>query len=120
LDAKFTDESSDPCGKFFEFCCIKISLKNDMEDADKPGYKFSQVNSRYGGIEQRWLIVYSEAIYKSEEKAFLKKIVEEKESAQKQLWHLENQKFSTQQEAMEALEKIEKVMKYHFCASEFV
>ena len=93
---------------------------NDMDDAQKAGYKFSEVSSQYGGVEQRWLIVYSKAIYESEEKALQKKIAKEKESARKQLWHLENQEFSTPQEAIAALETIEKSLKYHFCSAELV
>jgi transposase len=57
------------------------------------GYQSVLINSDYGGIKQRWQLVYSEQAYTREKKSFLKRIDKEAEALKKVLWHLGNQVF---------------------------
>jgi transposase len=77
------------------------------------GYRISNCNSSYGGIEQRWLLVFSEHAYHREKKTLEKKIVKEAEKLSQSLWHLNNQVFHCEKDALKALEAIKKGYKLH-------
>jgi transposase len=77
------------------------------------GYKTAGYQSSYGGIEQRWLLVFSEQAYQREKKTLEKKLEREGEKLQKALWHFGNQKFHCEQDALKALEEIRKGYKLH-------
>ena len=72
------------------------------------GYKYSSHKSNYGGINQRWLLVYSEQAYKREAKTFERNLVKREEVLKKQLWHLGNQEFDSKKSACNALKAINK------------
>lgn len=77
------------------------------------GYQVQSVELCHYGMEQRWLIVYSNAAWNRAESA-LKKIVEkERETTSKQLFHLQAKRFASEREARDALEKIIEGCKYH-------
>lgn len=79
----------------------------------KDGYYFRPVKSSYGGIEQRWVIVFSEKAHEREMKTFqtnLKKLTEDK---QKELWHLCNKGFACEADAVKAAKEFGKKLKYH-------
>jgi transposase len=77
------------------------------------GYKTANFSSNYGDISQRWLLVYSQQSYDREKKTFERKLSRQDESLQKLLWHLSNEKFSCDEDAMKAVKKIEKQFPYH-------
>ena len=70
------------------------------------GYKTSSYISHYGGIEQRWLLIYSQESYQREKKALENKLAREHDKLKQSLWHLSNQVFSCQPDAKKAIEKI--------------
>lgn len=72
------------------------------------GYKTAEYNSSYGGIEQRWLLVFSEQAYQREKKTLEKKLEKEEEKLRKELWHFGNQVFYCEKDALKALEKMKK------------
>ena len=65
------------------------------------------------GITQRWLIVYSKQAEKRAEKTMAKAQKREYDTVQKALFHLQAQRFNTQQDAQKALLLIAKKLKYH-------
>jgi transposase len=77
------------------------------------GYRISNYHSSYGGIEQRWLLVFSEHAYDREKKTLEKKIVKEAEKLRQSLWHLNNQVFHCEKDALKALEAIKKGYQLH-------
>lgn len=77
------------------------------------GYKTAGYQSSYGGIEQRWLLVFSEQAYQREKKTLEKKLEREGEALQKALWHFGNREFHCEQDALKALEEIKKEYKWH-------
>ena len=72
------------------------------------GYKTSGYSSSYGGIEQRWLLVFSEQAYLREKKTLEKKITREEEKLKQALWHFRNQEFHCEQDAFKAFDEVKK------------
>ena len=91
----------------------------EMQDSTIPwitrerGYKTANFSSNYGGINQRWLLVYSQQSYEREKKTLDKKLDKLDESLNKTLWHLSNEMFSCVDDATKAIKKIEKEFIYH-------
>jgi transposase len=77
------------------------------------GYRMSGFDSLYGGIKQRWLLVFSEQAYHREKKTLEKKITKEAEKLKQALWHLSNQIFHCEKDAFKAFERIKKGYKLH-------
>jgi transposase len=67
------------------------------------GYKTASFGSTYGGIKQRWLLVFSSQAYAREEKTLTKKLKNQNEILKKALWHLSNECFQCEQDARNAL-----------------
>lgn len=97
---------------------VRQANPEDMEDADEAGYKWQEVGTVYGGVRQRWLVVYTQPGYEREEKSLRKRIAKAKEAAHKQLVHLEAKEFSCELVARLSVEKLQKSWHYHTCATE--
>lgn len=69
--------------------------------------------SSYGDIQQRWLVVESEARKKSDLKQLKGKIQKQFESAQKELRQRKRQNFACEKDAFAAAEKWSKGLRYH-------
>ena len=91
----------------------KISWEN-LEN----GYKIFETESNYGGMAQRWLLVYSEQAYKRETKTFERKVEAEGLELNKEAWHLSNKIFLCEQDALNAAKLFEKQYKYHLIESQ--
>lgn len=76
----------------------------DMEK----GYKISPVKSSYGGLEQRWILVYSAQAYKREQKTLEKNLLKKADALEKTLWHLGNNIFGCRKDAESALKTVNK------------
>lgn len=76
------------------------------------GYKMSTIESDYGGVLQRWLLIFSQKGYLREVKTLERQIAKEKAEAENQLWHLGNQLFQCPEDAKKSLE-IFKRLKFH-------
>jgi transposase len=68
-------------------------------------------------MEQRWLLVYSEQAYKREKKTFERKVAAEGLELTKDAWHLSNQIFQCEQDALNAAKLFETQYKYHVIES---
>jgi transposase len=77
------------------------------------GYKICVVESRYQGVHQHFVIVYSEQAFFRENKTLDKRVKEEAQEAERILWHLGNQKFSCEADAQKAVKGVTKTFKYH-------
>lgn len=90
----------------------KTIISKKYEEADwteyTDRYKYIPHKSSYGGIEQRWLLVYSKDAYECEAKTFTKNLEKKWEACKKELWHLGNQEFCCQKDAENEFKKIEK------------
>lgn len=74
-----------------------------MQPATENGYRYLSVESSYGDVAQRWLIVYSQAAYHREVATLEKKIAKERQTAKKSLRQLSHKEFNTQIAAREAV-----------------
>jgi transposase len=77
------------------------------------GYKIHAVKQYYGGVQQRWVLVFSEAAYAREIVTLNKNIQKENDEFTKILWHLGNQCFGCQKDIDTEVTKISRKLKYH-------
>lgn len=102
----------------------KELVKKDEKEIDwkelGKGYKIASFVSHYGGLEQRWLLVYSEQAYKREEKTLEKKLNGKDDTLKKALWHLGNEIFDSEKAALTALKKLVRKNRLYVIESEVV
>ena len=84
------------------------------------GYRYTEVESSYGGIKQRWLLVYSQQAYNREKKTFDKNLDKQYHEATTAAWHLETKVFGCKEDAMQAMEKLAKSFKLFLFESTIV
>jgi transposase len=84
------------------------------------GYKVSAHISHYGGVEQRWLLIYSAQAYQREKKTLEKKLTKKESELSKILWHLGNELFACEKDALAALNKVKKKAGFHLIHGEIV
>lgn len=77
------------------------------------GYKFRETTATYAGVEQRWLVVQSEARRESDLRKLSQKIELAQAKALKELKQLSQDKFACEADAIKALTKLSKTFKYH-------
>ena len=77
------------------------------------GYRITALDSNYGGVQQRWLLVSSEQAYARESKTLDKNIEQEKSEVGKMLWHLGNRSFECPEDAQNTANELVKKLKYH-------
>lgn len=84
------------------------------------GYKTAEYKSCYGGIEQRWLLVFSEQAHEREKKTLEKKLEREEKELKQELWHFGNQEFHCETDARKAFEGLKEKSKLHKLTGELV
>jgi transposase len=77
------------------------------------GYSYVVKESSYADIQQRWLVVQSEARNKSDLRQLEKRIQKSEISATSQLKKLQREHFNCYEDAMKAVSKLSKKFKYH-------
>ena len=91
---------------------VKETLAEEMVDLE-PGYWGKEVVCEYAGIQQRWLVVFSQAAQVRELKTQEKAQAKELEKAQKEWRKLEGQTFNCQADGQKALELFNRKWKCH-------
>jgi transposase len=79
----------------------------------EPGYWGKEIVCEYAGIQQRWLVMFSQAAQVRELKTLEKAQAKELEQAQKEWRKLEGQRFNCQADAEKALKQFNQKWKYH-------
>ena len=77
------------------------------------GYAGCEVSSTYGGVEQRWLVVYSAAAAQREAQTLERRIAKEKQQAEKAWRRLQRRVFQCEEDAQAALAETERKWRYH-------
>jgi transposase len=77
------------------------------------GYWGTEVGSLYGGVKQRWVVVFSQAAWEREQKSLAKRLREAGEQARKQWQDLSRQEWPSPEEAQQAVVQAEKKWRYH-------
>ncbi|MCI0527169.1 MAG: IS1634 family transposase [Nitrospira sp.] len=91
----------------------KAIFPEAMEAAKEEGYRFFEVGSIYGGVKQRWLLVFSQAAAEREQARLYKQVEKERQQAEKELGGLTRQEFSNPESAQAALSAMEKGFRFH-------
>lgn len=89
-----------------------VTSTEELQEIES-GYYVRETSSTYGGIEQRWLLVYSQQAYVREEKTLRKQIRKELERAKVELGKLTHQDFDCECDAREQLKRWGQNLKYH-------
>jgi transposase len=76
------------------------------------GYQYLTVESEYGDVQQRWLIVHSEHAYEREIKTFEKNLEKARARNAIDLKHIRNQVFACEADARKAAERFSKKFRY--------
>lgn len=77
------------------------------------GYWYQPVDLCHDKIAQRWLVIYSEAAFARAEKTIARACAKEQAQVEKALFHLQANRFESREQAQEALQHIEKGLRYH-------
>jgi transposase len=91
----------------------KSITPEQMQESALEGYSYLEVGNYYGGLPQRWLVVFSKAAYKRESATFRKRLAEKRTQAEKWLKQLNQQEFPTQKAAKTAIKALEAQWKFH-------
>ena len=85
----------------------KSVTPEQIQGSTLEGYSYLEVGNYYGGLRQRWLIVFSKAAYKREEATFRKRLAQSRVEVEKLLKQLRQQEFPTQEAAKTAVSALE-------------
>ena len=88
---------------------VKSVKKDSLRGSESKGYSYHEEKVRYGGIEQRWILIESEERKKSD----LEKILEKTEKEAKEINRIIKSEFEQVSLPMEKISKIESRLKYH-------
>jgi transposase len=91
---------------------------DDMTVLDN-GYAIHATTSEYGGVRQRWLVVYSEQAAQRELKQLNKRVTRAATEAEKALKTLNNQQFACEKDARQAVAKVAQKLKWHIVTATY-
>jgi transposase len=91
---------------------VKETTQDQMIELE-PGYFGKEVKREYGGIAQRWLVVFSKAACERELKTLEKAQTREQETAEKQWRKVCQPVFNCQEDAEAACKRFNQRWKYH-------
>ena len=86
---------------------------NDMQKSNLEGYWLKSCSKTYGGVKQKWVVVFSKESFKKENHTLDRNIEKEREKVKNELWHFGNKEFKCKKDAIQALEDKETKWKYH-------
>ena len=92
---------------------ITQALSEDSWIKIDDNYRYSTYQLTHMDISQRWVVVYSQAARERAEKTISKQVNRAEEKLEKDLFHLQAQRFACETDANKALDKLTKKLKYH-------
>ncbi len=85
---------------------LKYSQKREWVELEThPGYKYQEQESRYGGIDQRWIIIWSENGYRRSHKTVERRTDKQHQSLLKSVKALQKQDYSSETQACKSVQK---------------
>ena len=72
------------------------------------GYSTFGTTSEYGGVKQRWVLIFSQQAYAREKITFEKRLKKQAAELEKSLWHLKAQTFGCSADALSQLTDLQK------------
>lgn len=91
---------------------LQTVVTAEMSDAGD-GYRLVPLGNTYGGIRQRWLLVYSQQAYERESKQLEKQVARAEETAGKAWRSLQQTTFACEADAHAALGQLEQHLDWH-------
>lgn len=82
------------------------------QSTNREGYACCAVSSEYGGVPQRWIVVFSPKAYEREIATFEKNLTKYQEKNKVLLKHFRNQAFACREDAEKELARFQKKLKY--------
>jgi transposase len=76
-------------------------------------YRASLFSSKFGGIDQSWILVFSRQAFEREKRTLEEKIEKQESKLLKDVWHFSNQIFNCEVDARKALDQLLKGYPYH-------
>jgi len=73
----------------------------------------AEVESEYGGVKQRWLLVWHEPTRQRQQATLERRIAKEYDQAQQAVWHLSHREFDCEDALQQALAPLQRTWKYH-------
>ena len=89
--------------------CVKTEAMARLDD----NYRIFPLCSLYGGVKQKWLVVYSQAAFERENQALDRRIEKAYASAEQAFRQLSRQIFACEADATTALQQFQKSLKWH-------
>jgi transposase len=75
--------------------------------------RYAEMGSYYAGVKQRWLLVLHEPSRQGQQATLERRIVKERDKAERALWHLSNREFDCEDAIHKALAPLQGTWKYH-------
>lgn len=99
---------------------LNVGMKNTIPSLSfqlkEDGYSYNTHSSSYGGVNQRWLVIFSEPGYQKSVHTIQSSIDKEFEALSKIKAKLERQDFGTNISASDAIAKLQEKAKFHTCS----
>jgi Transposase len=92
---------------------IEEITAQEMRPAGQEGYRYLEVCTTYGGVRQRWLIVWLEQAERRERATLQKRVSQEREEAEQAWKSLVRHEFPSQEAAEEAVGRLTGKWVYH-------
>ncbi|OLS20136.1 MAG: hypothetical protein HeimC3_41690 [Candidatus Heimdallarchaeota archaeon LC_3] len=97
----------------------KTENERQLENSSKQqGYSYNQHFSNYGGVKQRWLVIYSRPAQSRSERTVLKAVKREYDKLIQASKKLQKEGFDSEEAAKKSVEQLQKKAKYHICRLE--
>jgi transposase len=87
---------------------VDVSLMHRLDET----YRYQEVCGSYGGVKQRWIVVYSQQAYDRDLRTMNRRALKQSEREQKAFIKLCRRPFACRQDAQRAWEKFQKTLKY--------
>ncbi len=92
---------------------ISTAIKDDSWIRIDDNYQYVVSHVEHMGINQRWMVVYSNAANNRAVKSIARQVERAHTQCKKALYHLQAQRFACQTDAQRELDKLTKKLKYH-------
>jgi transposase len=93
--------------------CLQDTADEALVATEMAGYRVAALTRQFAGVEQRWLVVESEARKASDLKHLAKQITEQQKKANAQLQKLSRKRFACAADALAAAKELEGTWRYH-------
>ncbi len=101
----------------------ELVSKPDQEitwHTQEDGYRHASFDINYAGIQQRWLLVFSEAAYQRETQTLQKRVAKQEQALQKQMKPLSTTLFACEADALQAFKREQKAHPFFILTSSIV